>query len=365
MRIGISTRGLYQGSFAVSTIINQLTQVIIDMASDDHEIYLYLNNPDYESIFVNSVHKRSIKINNRFIWDHVWLPRELRKDQIDIALFMKGTMPLRLSCRGAVIYHDLGYFDSELRPYKKFETIYMRSMMRRTSEKATVVFTDSVYTKQEVERIFHTNPKKIAVCYQDCGSHFKYIDDQKVLDSVRSKLNLPRKFMFFPTSVSPRKNLERVLDAFNRIMDIIPHHLVITGGQSWRSRHLLKRIDTEFDGKVHVLGNLVDGDMPALYSLANFTIYPSLLEGFGQPILEAFRCRCPVLTSNITAMPEIAGDAAYLVDPYDTEQISAGMLRLAKDRALQQDLIIKGVKRAKYFSWEKTAGIIIPRLESA
>lgn len=102
--------------------------------------------------------------------------------------------------------------------------------------------------------------------------------------------------------------------------------------------------------------------MPALYNMAHFTIYPSLMEGFGLPILEAFRCGCPVLTSNITAMPEVAGDAAYLIDPYDTNQIAEGMIRLALDEKLCQDLKERGLERAKIFSWERTANIVLKEL---
>ena len=101
-------------------------------------------------------------MNNRMIWDHVWLPNKLKKDRIDIALFMKGTMSFNLPCKGGVIFHDLGYFDYKLRPYKFLETIYMQKMMARASRKAAVVFADSKYTKSEAIKIFKIDPKKIA-----------------------------------------------------------------------------------------------------------------------------------------------------------------------------------------------------------
>jgi glycosyltransferase involved in cell wall biosynthesis len=103
--------------------------------------------------------------------------------------------------------------------------------------------------------------------------------------------------------------------------------------------------------------------MPTLYNLADFTIYPSLLEGFGLPVLEAFRCGSPVLGSNITSIPEVAGEAAYLVDPYNIDQIAEGMLRLAMDEKLRQDLIKRGHQRARVFSWERTARIILDAIE--
>jgi len=107
------------------------------------------------------------------------------------------------------------------------------------------------------------------------------------------------------------------------------------------------RINSGFYQRVHVLGQVPYEDMPGLYSLADFTLYPSLLEGFGFPVLEAFRCGCPILTSNITSIPEVAGDAAYLVDPYDIDQIANGMVKLSTDPVLRQMLIARGHEQAK------------------
>ena len=103
--------------------------------------------------------------------------------------------------------------------------------------------------------------------------------------------------------------------------------------------------------------------MPGLYSLAGFTLYPSLLEGFGLPVLEAFRCGCPILTSNNSSIPEVAGDAAYLVDPYDTDQIAEGIVKLATDPVLRQTLVARGHVQAKKFSWDRTARSILNALE--
>lgn len=362
MRIGISTRGLYQGSYAVSSIVLNLTQTLIDLVSGRHEIYLYFNHPDFPALFHGDFKQRSITLNNRFIWDHFWLPYVIRKDRIDIALFMKGTIPLLLPCRGAVIYHDLGYFDQELRPYKYFETIYMKKMMASSGHQAAKIFADSSYTRNEAIRILGVDPQKIFVCYQNCASIYQPVRDQDHIFQMKANYQLPSEYIFCPTSLSPRKNLDRILSAFDHVKSKIPHHLVITGGQTWREKRVVERVNSELSPRVHILGKVPERDMPALYSNAGFTLYPSLLEGFGLPILEAFRCGCPVITSNITSMPEVAGEAAYLVDPYDTDEISESIQKLATDESLGKDLIQKGFERAKFFSWEKTAGIILDQL---
>jgi len=365
MRLGISMRGLGRGSYAISTIVLHLVNMLIELAGSRHEIFLYFDDPCHESLFPSSVHKRNVKLKNRFLWDHFWLPQALKKDRLDFALFMKGTMPLSLPCRGAVIFHDLGYFNHELSPYPLHDTLYMKSMMSRAAHQASVVFADSEYTREDAVRIFGIPSEKVVTCHQDCSPDYQPVTDQKQHASVRTRYLLPPRFIFCPTSISPRKNLPRILDAFEQIKDKIPHDLVITGGQASQEQELVRRLHRKIYQRVHVLGEVPHEDMPAIYSLADFTLYPSLLEGFGLPVLESFRCGCPVLTSNVTSIPEVAGGAALLVDPYDTDQIADGMLKLANDSALRESLIAKGYEQGKKFSWEKTAGIILSALEKA
>ncbi|MCJ7703178.1 MAG: glycosyltransferase family 4 protein [Anaerolineales bacterium] len=362
MKIGISTRGLNQGSYAISTIILSLTQAIIALAPDDLEIYLYLNDPAYETHFASAACKRSIKLNSRLLWDHTWLPRALKKDGVEIAFFMKGTLPLSLPCKGAVIFHDLGYFDKVLKPYKWFDTIYMKYMMTRASRKATHIFTDSEYTRQEAIRILGVDPDRTAVCYQNCSAIYKPVTGPETLAAVKTRYHLDYPFIFSPITLSPRKNVTRILNAFGAVKDQIPHHLVISGGQSWGMNDLRGKIQSEIGPRLHIVGTIEEKDMPAIYSMADFTLYPSLIEGFGIPILEAFNCGCPVLTSNITSMPEVAGESAYLVDPYDEDQIAEGILKLGTDAKLRDELIEMGFEQAGLFSWERTAKIILERL---
>jgi len=261
-----------------------------------------------------------------------------------------------------VIFHDLGYFDKVLKPYKWFDTIYMKYMMAWASRKATHIFVDSEYTRQEAVRILNADPEKLAVCYQNCSEIYKPVTDPVILAAVKSRYHLDSPFIFSPITLSPRKNVTRILNAFEVVKDQIPHHLVITGGQSWGMSDLARRIKSEIDPRLHIVGTIAEKDMPAVYSMADFTLYPSLIEGFGIPILEAFGCGCPVLTSNITSMPEVAGDAAYLVDPYDEGQIAEGILKLGSDAILRKDLIELGFDQASRFSWERTAKIILERL---
>ncbi len=362
MKIGISTRGLYQGSYAISTIVLHLSRKLIELAGPSHEIFLYFNDPSYEDLFPSTISKRSFKLKNRFIWDHFWLPQALRKDRVDVALFFKGTMPVMLPCRGAVIFHDLGYFDKQLQPYRPHETLYMKNMMAIAARQACSIFTDSDYTKLKTMKILGADAKKIHTCYEDCSPIFEPVTDIVKQKAIRNRYGLPDKFIFCPVSISPRKNIPRILEAYRMVMDNIPQDIVFTGGQFWGGDNLVQDIKSKHNHRICFLGHVDFEDMPGLYSLADFTLYPSLLEGFGMPVLEAFRCNCPVLTSNITSIPEVAGDAAYLVDPYNINQIADGLEKLATDSSLRQALKTRGSEQAKKFSWEKTAQIILDGL---
>ncbi|MCP4140508.1 MAG: glycosyltransferase family 4 protein [Chloroflexi bacterium] len=364
MKIGISARGLGEGSYAISTIILQLTLEIIERIEKKHDIFLYFNDPSHEKLFSSRAFKRSFNLKNRFIWDHFWLPQALKNDNIDIAIFMKGTIPFFLPCRAGIILHDLGYFNNQLRPYRPSETVYMKTMLARSVKEASFVFADSEYTRNEAIRILGVNPDKVNTCYQNCSSNYHPVTNHKKRNAIRKTYNLPDNFIFCPISLSPRKNFHRILSAFDKVKKDIPHDIVITGGQQWGIDSLIQKKNYELYKRVHILGHVSNEDMAGLYSLADFALYPSLLEGFGLPVLEAFRCDCPILTSNTTSIPEVAGDAAYLVNPYDIDQIAEGITSLALKPSLRQTLITKGHEQAKKFSWERTAQIILNTIEA-
>lgn len=364
MKLGISTRGLNQGSYAISSMILYIVRELIELTGDDHKIYLYHNDPQHEGLFPSTIKNRSIKIENRILWDHFWLPKMLKKDGIDVALFFKGTISERIPCKSMVFFNDLGYFDTILRPYPVLETIYMRMMMTRAAKKADLVFTISDFTRQEVLRHIGISNNKVNVSYLSCTPDCERVEDSARLDVLRKKYNLSSRFIFCPVSVSPRKNLPRILEAFASVRDLIPHQLVITGSQASGQMELRRGLSEGRYSRVRLLGAVPYEDMPGLYTLADFTLFPSLLEGFGVPLVEAFRCGSPVLTSNITSMPEIAGDAALFVDPYEVKKIADGILKLSFDEGLKADLVRRGKLRSEEFSWRKTAQSILAGMGS-
>jgi glycosyltransferase involved in cell wall biosynthesis len=163
-------------------------------------------------------------------------------------------------------------------------------------------------------------------------------------------------FILAAGAISPRKNLARVIKALELIKNKTQHHLIVVGGAGWEMdevRFLVKKY--QLQRRIHFMGYVTDNQLRALYRRADLFVYPSLFEGFGLTILEAMASQCPVITSNISCLPEIAGEAALLIDPYKEKDLAEGMLEILRNRTLRTTLKAKGLERAKQFTWQQCA----------
>jgi len=353
LKIGISARGLNSYFSGPREYIDGFVDAFSRMAAP-HQVYLYYNTDKFAGRYPH-VSERVLPDANYLVWDHIKFPKALVHDGIDLAIFPKGAIAIFSPCRAMPIILDMGYFYPELNAYKWLDTIYQRILLRYSAKRAWGVLAISQHTANDVVRLIGVPPSKVHNIYGGFHEYFAPVTDQQVLEAIRQKYNIQSPFMFYPTSISPRKNIDRVLDAFEQIQMEIPHHLYFTGKISWKSPAAEKRLEGPLSARVHRLGSVAPEDMPALYSLADFTIYPSLFEGLGIPLLEAFRCGSPVLTSDQSCLPEVAGGAALIVDGYNTTSIASGIKRLALDADLRLELRKKGFERVKLFSWEQTA----------
>jgi glycosyltransferase involved in cell wall biosynthesis len=358
-KLAIAARGLTREFSGPNTFILGLISGLLTYAPEI-SLHIYGDDPQIAAWFPHAI-TRTLPTSNRLIWDHLFLPVALKKDQIEIAIFPKGPFPFWAPPKPVSIFLDLGYFYPSINAYRTLDTLYMRFALQRAAQRAWKIFTISEFTRQDTIRILKANPKRIITIYGAPADIYAPVTDPARLEKVRQRYRLQEPFIFYPTSISPRKNVIRLLKAFEGLIKDIPHHLYFTGSLRWKSEETFKIIN-RLSERVHLLGAVPSQDMPALYTLAAFTVYPSLFEGFGLPVVEAFRCGSPVMTSKLTSLPEIAGEAALFIDAYDVQSIREGLIRMSQDAALREHLRQKGFERARLFTWEKTIRTLLENL---
>lgn len=361
LRIGISARGLNSYASGPNEYITGLTGEVVRQAENKHDIFIYYNTSQLIGRFP-AAHERVVSGNSAFLWDHLLLPLALQRDHLDLVIYPKGTIPLWSPASAVPIMLDLGYFYPALNAYKPANTLYTRQAMKFAARNSAVLFTISEFTRQDVIRLLNVEPSRAFNIYGAASDQYQRVNDAARLEAVRQKYSLPEIFIFYPTSLSPRKNFPRLLEAFENILEKIPHHLYFTGQMSWNTKGLDKQLE-RLSARVHRMGYVPAEDMAAVYSLAQFAIYPSLFEGLGLPILEAFQCGTPLLASDQTSIPEVAGDAALIVYAYSAKSIAQGILKMASDSNLRQRLVSAGYKQAKLFTWEKSVKVLLDALE--
>lgn len=230
-------------------------------------------------------------------------------------------------------------------------------LIEKSILKSHKIIAVSENTKRDIIKHFSITPLKIAVIYEGTDEIFKPVQHTKKIEEVKKKYNINKRFILTTGNYTPRKNLGRLLSGFERIRRKNTCQLVIFGNIKQQSEwfEVFERLPANIKKDVIFTGYVFLDDLPYLYSGAEFFIYPSLYEGFGLPPLEAMSCGCPVITSNTSSLPEVVGDAGILIDPYNVDEIAENMERLLLDEKLREELKIKGLERAKQFTWEKTA----------
>lgn len=235
---------------------------------------------------------------------------------------------------------------------------YLDQVVPWSVKRAQHVLADSQATKDDLIDLYGTAPDKITVLLSGVDERFQRVNDSMRLQTIRAKYQIPQgDYIFSIGTVQPRKNYTRLIQALHSLGDDFAHvNLVIAGGKGWLDAPIFKMVEALGMGtRVRFTGFVEDADIPALYSGALLTAYPSLYEGFGFPILESMACGTPVLTSTVSSMPEVAGSAAILVNPYEVEAIAEGLHRLLTDVNLRATLITSGYQQAARFTWSKAA----------
>ncbi len=262
------------------------------------------------------------------------------------------------SFRTVITVHDMSHVHY---PGETYPPMYRRLTreLPRDASRAHAILADSESTKRDTVRYLGVPPAKVHVVYSGVSGVFQPIVSEAERAVCRRRHGLPTRFLLYLGTVEPRKNVLRLLEAF-RLLSADPRFqqdLVIAGASGWRDASIQRAL-ASFPRRTRVVltGWVERALLPVLYSMADVFVYPSLYEGFGLPVVEAMACGTPVVTSNVSSLPEVAGDAALLVDPESVEEIAAAIRRLVEDSHFAQSLRERGFERARAFSWESAAG---------
>ncbi|NOZ20766.1 MAG: glycosyltransferase family 4 protein [Planctomycetes bacterium] len=300
-------------------------------------------------------------LNRRFrdwLWYDLYLPCRVRRAKPDVLFCPDFVAPARVAGPLVVTVHDLCPI---LFPEFSNRSIWHapQRQIGNSIAKANFVIADSKCTRRDIKRTFNTPEEKIVTVHLAADSRFRTIPVRNAREEMAERYGVRRPFAFCVGGRNPRKNLQRLLAAFAlaRRDGRVRHELVIAGPD-------VEPADAQPDG-VTVIGYVPVDDLVKLYNAADFSIFPSLYEGFGIPIVEAMRCGAPVLTSDRGAMKEVAGGAAMLADPTDVRALMEGIVELASNAGLRKRLRGRGLRRAKAFSWDETARKTLSVLERA
>jgi glycosyltransferase involved in cell wall biosynthesis len=280
--------------------------------------------------------------------------QDLLYGSVDIFHATSNLLP-NLSQIGTVFtLHDL-IFQLYPTTHTRLNRWFLSLMMPIFLRKADHVIAVSNTTANDAIRLYNLNQDKMSVIYEGIAPHFQPVTDERRLQKIRIHYALPQRFIFFVGTLEPRKNLPNLIRAFAAAkLDEVK--LIIAGKKGWMYQSIFDLVqELGLERDIQFIGFVPDEDLPVLYSLAEAFVFPSLYEGFGLPVLEAMACGTPVITSNVSSLPEIAGDAALLIDPLNVEDLSIAMCRLTNDAGLRQEFSQRGLRQASQFSWQRAA----------
>jgi len=372
LKIAVNTRLLLAGRLDGIGRFADESMRIITTQHPEHKFYFYFDRKPDDCFLYNSnitpvvLHPQARHPFLFLTWFEASLPLHFLRTKPEIFLSIDGFLSLTTNVKSVGVMHDLNFehFPEDI-PFLVRK--YYKTMFPRFAQKASRIATVSEYSKSDIIDKYNVDASKIDIIFNGAGSIFKPI---QVADQQQTRIKFSKgcEFFFFVGTLHPRKNLVNLFKAFDlfKKSDTKSIKLVLAGARMWWT----DEIRLAYEGMEHLddvifTGRVSDQDLAALMASALALTYVSYFEGFGIPILEAFQCDTPVITSNITSMPEVAGNAAILIDPFSITSIADAMQKIASDSDFRQKLIVAGREQRQKFSWEQTAAKLWGCIEKA
>lgn len=352
MKIGIDARMInYSG---IGVYIKNLIRELPNLSNNEY--VLFGDSKKLENFNLPVI---DTKLPIYGIKEQIFFPFKLSKQKLDLLHLPHYPIPLLYRGEIVVTIHDLIHLIYPEYLPSKAAWFYAKFMFSHAGRRAKKVIAVSENTKRDTVELLNIPAEKIKVIYNGIDERFKPINDKESIEKTKRKYGLSEKYILYAGLLKPHKNILRLIEAFPKLRreTQIKDKLVLVGNKEFPHYRAIKEKIKELDleNQILILGEVDSEDMTALYNGADVFVLPSLYEGFGLPPLEAMACGCPVITSNTSSLPEVVGDAGIMVDPCDMDGLAEAICKVLTDEGLRQEMIKKGLARAKLFSWEKTA----------
>jgi len=364
MRIGIEAQRIFRKKkhgmdMVALELIKQLQ--IIDKVN---EYFIFVNNVEDINVLPKTANFNIVQVKPASypVWEQIYLPRAAKKHNIDILHCTSNTAPIILSIPLILTLHDIIYLEkwnfSQGTSYQIVGNLYRRWNVPLVVKKAKHILTVSNFERDKINSYFKFNNREVSTAYNGVGSHFAPITNQDELLRIKNLYNLPTDYIFFLGNTDPKKNVIGVLKALSILKQkgqLKSKLLMLDINRNYLLNLMNQINDESLMDNIVFSGYVPNKDLPAIYSQASLFLYPSLRESFGIPLLEAMACGAPLITSDTSSMPEIATNAALIVNPFDANEIANAIYKLQNDKDLQNQLVQNGFDRVKNFTWENNA----------
>ncbi|MFN8595227.1 MAG: glycosyltransferase family 1 protein [Anaerolineae bacterium] len=354
MRIAIDTQSTLGRKTGIGLYTAYLLQALRDIA------------PEHDYVTIDQGREAVMRLDRRLRWQQFEVPRRARIHHATVLHVPGFDAPCWKTAPVVLTVHDLigMLFPENLPPIARF---YWSKWLPFSVRWADRIVADSEHTRQDIVRLLHIPADRISVVPLAAGPHYQPITSLDELQRVRQKYQLPLQFVLFVSTLEPRKGIDTLLEAVARAAQQAPElKLVITGKRGWYTERLFAQVvQLGLKERIIFTDYVPDDDLPALYGCATALVFPSRYEGFGLTVLEAMACGTPVICSNASSLPEVAGNAAWLLPPDRSGDWAQALLRLLADDPLRQQLRTQGLRRAAQFSWATTGRQMLTIYEQA
>lgn len=336
----------------------------------EHEFFFFFDRPfDSSFVFGKNVHPIVLDPPARHpflhvIWYEQSIKKALKKYKIDVFFSPDGYLSLGSKVPQVITIHDLNFehYPEDL-PWlvRKYYKYYFPKFAKRANRILTV----SEFSRKDIIKQYQISEEKITAVWNGVSENFVPLA-QETKTKIQHKYSVGEPYFLFVGSLHPRKNLQRLIEAYSLYCQSNenPWHLVIVGVKMWKNQANVITIPEEIRTNIHFTGRLNAEDLPKVVGAASTLAFVPYFEGFGIPIVEAMRCCIPVLSGNLSSLPEVGGDAVLYCDPFDVNSIKEGLVKISSDTKLADELAQKGLKHSQNFSWDSTAQAVWKEIES-